>query len=234
MRILIVEDDLSIAQHVQKSLRKTGYAVDMAHNGIDGEFMGTEIQYDLIILDLGLPGRSGLDVLKNWRDQSNKVPVLILTARDAWHEKVDGLKAGADDYLGKPFHMEELQARIDALVRRSMGEAAQGLEVANIRLDEERQMATTSDGSEHPLTGTEFRLLRYFMTHPDVILSKSRLSDHVYEDDQEHDSNVIEVYVNRLRKKFGKSLFQTKRGQGYVFASDITGHVTGDVTGDVK
>ena len=228
MRILMVEDDLAIAEQVQKALRKAGYAVDMADNGIDGEFMGFEVQYDLIILDLGLPGKSGLEVLQNWRANDNKRPVLILTARDAWHEKVDGLKAGADDYLGKPFHMEELQARIDALVRRSLGEAAPGLVVANIKLDEERQTATAADGREQALTGTEFRLLRYFMTHPDVILSKSRLTEHVYEDEQDRDSNVIEVYVNRLRKKFGKPLFLTKRGQGYVFASNVTGDATGD------
>lgn len=221
MRILIVEDDIAIAEPTQKALRKSGYAVDMAHNGIDGEFMGSEVQYDLIILDLGLPGKNGLSVLQNWRNNHNKVPVLILTARDAWHEKVDGLKAGADDYLGKPFHMEELQARIDALVRRSLGEAAPGLVVANIKLDEEYQTAIAPDGNAHTLTGTEFRLLRYFMTHPGMILSKIRLTEHIYEDECDRDSNVIEVYVNRLRKKFGKPLFQTKRGQGYVFSADI-------------
>ncbi len=217
MRILIIEDDLSIAGLVQQTLRKAGYAVDLEHNGVDGEFMGNEGIYDLIVLDLGLPKRPGLDVLQNWRASGNKVPVLILTARDAWNERVDGLKAGADDYLGKPFHMEELRARIDALLRRSHGEAAPGLEVANVKLDEDRQIAIAPDGGQHPLTGTEFRLLRYFMSHPGVILSKSRLTEHVYEDDADRDSNVIEVYVNRLRKKLGKQLFETRRGQGYVF-----------------
>ncbi|MFC1749763.1 response regulator transcription factor [Pseudomonadota bacterium] len=220
MRVLIVEDDLAIAKPIKQTLRKAGYAVDMEHNGVDGEFMGNEGLYDLIILDLGLPERPGLEVLQHWREKGNKVPVLILTARDAWHEKVDGLKAGADDYLGKPFHMEELQARIDALVRRSHGEAAPGLEVADVKLDEERQIATAPDGSEHQLTGTEFRLLRYFMNHPGVILSKSRLTEHVYEDEASHDSNVIEVYVKRLRNKLGKHLFETRRGQGYVFPGE--------------
>jgi len=222
MRILLIEDDLSIAVTIQQALRKAGYAVDMEHNGVDGEFMGDEGIYDLIILDLGLPARSGLEVLQHWRTKGNKVPVLVLTARDAWHEKVDGLKAGADDYLGKPFHMEELQARIDALVRRSHGEAAPVMEVASVKLDIERQIATAPDKSEHQLTGTEFRLLRYFMSHPRVILSKSRITDHVYEDETDRDSNVIEVYVNRLRNKLGKQLFETRRGQGYIFPGDTS------------
>lgn len=217
MRVLIVEDDFTIAESVQQMLRKAGYAVDMTHNGVDGEFKGNAEPYDLIILDLGLPQRSGLEVLQNWRAKGNKVPVLILTARDAWNERVDGLKAGADDYLGKPFHMEELQARIDALVRRAHGNAAPGLTLSGIHLDEERQIATAADGVEYPLTATEFRLLRYFMTHPGIILSKSRLTEHVYEGESDRDSNVIEVYVKRLRKKLGQHLFETRRGQGYLF-----------------
>jgi len=220
VRILIVEDDLAIAEPIQQTLRKAGYAVDMVHNGIDGEFMGNEQPYDLIILDLGLPKRPGIEVLQNWRGNRNKVPVLILTARDAWHERVDGLKAGADDYLGKPFHMEELLARIDALVRRAHGEAAPGLEIAGVSLDEERQIAIDPSGKQHALTGTEYRLLRYFMNHPGVILSKSRLTEHVYEGDADRDSNVIEVYVKRLRNKLGKSLFETRRGQGYIFPGE--------------
>lgn len=220
MRILIVEDDLKIAEQVRQTLRKAGYAVDIVHNGIDAEFMGDEEDFDLIILDLGLPKRSGLEVLTNWRSSGNKVPVLILTARDAWHERVDGLKAGADDYLGKPFHMEELLARIDALVRRAHGEAAPGLTLAGIHLDEEKQVATDTDGKQHQLTSTEYRLLRYFMSHPNVILSKSRLTEHVYEGDADPDSNVIEVYVKRLRNKLGKSLFETRRGQGYIFPGE--------------
>ncbi len=218
MRALIVEDDYRLAEEVQTALRKHGFAVDMVHNGVDAEFMGDEQPYDLVILDLGLPKRPGLEVLGNWRKKGNKIPVLILTARDAWNERVDGLKAGADDYLGKPFHMEELLARIDALVRRAHGEASAGLKVAGVTLDEERQVVTAPDGQQYELTGTEYRLLRYFMLHPGVMLSKSRLTEHVYEGDADPDSNVIEVYVKRLRQKLGKELFETRRGQGYVFA----------------
>lgn len=218
MRALIVEDDYRLAEEVKTALRTHGFAVDMVHNGVDAEFMGDEQPYDLVILDLGLPKRPGLEVLVNWRKKGNKIPVLILTARDAWNERVDGLKAGADDYLGKPFHMEELLARIDALVRRAHGEASSGLKVAGVSLDEERQLVTAPDGQQYELTGTEYRLLRYFMLHPGVLLSKSRLTEHVYEGDADPDSNVIEVYVKRLRQKLGKDLFETRRGQGYVFA----------------
>lgn len=217
MRLLLIEDDQQLANNIQTALRKQGYAIDICDNGIDGEFLGDEEPYDLIILDLGLPQKPGLEVLQSWRSRGNKVSVLILTARDAWHERVDGLKAGADDYLGKPFHMEELLARTDALLRRSHGEASPGLEVAGITLDEEQQTITDNKGEEHALTGTEYRLLRYFMSHPGIILSKSRLTDHVYEGDADRDSNVIEVYVKRLRNKLGNELFETRRGQGYVF-----------------
>lgn len=218
MRLLLVEDDEKLAGHIKSDLKRHGYVVDVANNGIDGEFLGDETPYDLVVLDLGLPDRPGMEVLRNWRSRENRVPVLILTARDAWHERVDGLKAGADDYLGKPFHPEELLARIDALVRRSHGKAASGLSLAGITLDEERQVAMTPEGKQHELTGTEFRLLRYFMLHPGVILSKSRLTEHVYEGDTDRDSNVIEVYVTRLRHKIGKKLIETRRGQGYIFA----------------
>lgn len=221
MRLLVVEDDSVLAGKIQAALRKAGYAVDVTDNGIDAEFLGDEEPYDLIVLDLGLPQRSGKEVLKNWRSCGNKVLVLVLTARDAWDERVDGLKAGADDYVGKPFHMEELIARIDALIRRSHGEAAPGLSMGGIHLDEERQVATAADGSQHQLTGTEFRLLRYFMAHPVVILSKSRLTEHVYEGDADRDSNVIEVYVKRLRNKLGQNLIETRRGQGYIFPGDV-------------
>ncbi len=217
MRLLVVEDDAALAVKIQAALRKAGYAVDVVDNGIDAEFLGDEEPYDLVVLDLGLPMRSGKEVLENWRNRGNKVLVLVLTARDAWNERVDGLKAGADDYVGKPFHMEELIARIDVLIRRSHGKAAPGLHLAGISLDEERQIATAADGSQHQLTRTEFRLLRYFMMHPGIILSKSRLTEHVYEGDFDKDSNVIEVYVKRLRNKLGQKLFETRRGQGYIF-----------------
>jgi DNA-binding response OmpR family regulator len=221
MRVLVVEDDPKLASQVQTALRKDGYAVDVTNNGVDGEFKGDEEPYELIILDLGLPKRSGLEVLKNWRSKGNKTPVLILTARNDWSERVDGLKLGADDYVGKPFHMQELLARINALIRRSNGEASPGLSLSGIQLDDERQSATAADGVEHQLTHIEFRLLHYFMTHPDAVLSKSRLIEHVYEGDTERDGNVIEVYVKRLRYKLGKEVLQTRRHQGYVFPKDL-------------
>lgn len=218
MRLLVVEDELDLGQELKHDLAKAGFAVDLISNGVDAEFMGDEEAYDLVVLDLGLPQRSGLDVLKNWRKHGNKVPVVILTARDAWHEKVDGFKAGADDYLAKPFHIEELLARMQAVLRRNNAHAGgDELKVAELRLDEDKQTVTTADSQVFELTGTEFRLLRYFMLHPGRVLSKSVLTEHVYDYDSDKDSNVIEVYVNRLRQKLGKELIQTKRGQGYVF-----------------
>ncbi len=217
MRLLLVEDDRTLADDLRKALARAGFAVDLAHDGIDGEHLANEIDYDAVVLDLGLPGRPGLEVLANWRRRGNGVPVIVLTARDAWHERVDGLRAGADDYLGKPFHIEELLARIEAMIRRRGGRAGAELSVAGLVLDEERQQARPSGGEAVPLTGTEFRLLRYFMNHPGKILSKTRLAEHVYEDERDPDSNVIEVYVRRLRDKLGRRWIRTRRGQGYVF-----------------
>lgn len=219
MRILVVEDDASLRERLKKAIAHAGYAVDVTDNGVDAEFMGTEEPYDAVVLDLGLPKRPGLDVLRNWRRQGTSVPVIILTARDAWHEKVEGFKAGADDYLGKPFHIEELIARVSALIRRGHGQSAGKPQVAGLTLDEERQSVTLASGETVVLTGIEFRLLRYFMLHPGQVLSKSQLTEHVYEFDADKDSNVIEVYINRLRQKIGKDLINTRRGQGYVFGS---------------
>lgn len=216
MRLLIVEDDVTLGQELKKDLAKVGFAVDIADNGVDGEFMGSEEPYDAIVLDLGLPKRSGLEVLGHWRQAGNNTPVIILTARDAWHERVDGFKCGADDYLGKPFHAEELIARLNALLRRAKQRPAGGLRVGDFILDEERQSVTGADGESLELTGTEFRLLRYFALHPGRILSKTQLTEHVYDYDSDKDSNVIEVYIKRLRQKLGKELIQTRRGQGYV------------------
>lgn len=219
MRLLLVEDDRELAGGIAGDLRHAGYAVDTADNGIDGEFLGREQLYDAVILDLGLPGRPGLAVLEAWRRDGLDTPVLILTARDGWSERVQGLKAGADDYLGKPFHIEELLARLQALLRRSTGRATPELVVAGLRLDEERQRVALPDGDQVELTGTEFRLLRYLMNHPDRVLSKSRLTEHVYEGDFDRDSNVLEVYVRRLRDKIGRAYIETRRGQGYLFRS---------------
>ncbi len=220
MRLLLVEDDAELSQSLHQQLKKEGFAVDIADNGVDAEFLGDEEPYDAVILDLGLPQRSGLDVLKNWRQHNNPVPVIVLTARDAWHERVDGFKAGADDYLGKPFHFEELLVRILALLRRNHNLPGDSLKSNGLTLDEERQHVTIDDNAPIELTGTEFRLLRYFMLHPDQILTKTRLIEHVYEQDFDKDSNLIEVYVRHLRKKIGKNHIVTKRGQGYVFTGN--------------
>lgn len=217
MRLLLVEDDEQLSAPLKQQLTRSGFAVDVADNGIDGEFMGTEEPYDAVILDLGLPKRSGIEVLKNWRAAGNKVPVIVLTARDAWYERVEGFKAGADDYLGKPFHNEELVARVNALIRRAHQKPGGELTQAGLVLDESRQSVATADGKTIELTGTEFRLLRLFMLHPGQILSKSKITEHVYDFDSDKDSNVIEVYVKRLRQKLGKDFIQTRRGQGYVF-----------------
>lgn len=217
MRLLLVEDDSALAATLKKSLTRAGYTVDVARDGVEAEYLGMEDLYAVAVLDLGLPERNGLTVLQNWRASGNAIPVIILTARDAWHEKVDGFKAGADDYLAKPFHVEELLARINALLLRVHRQPGGVLQVGGWRLDEERQQITIQDGTAIELTGIEFRLLRYFMLHPGQILSKSTLTEQVYDLDSDKDSNVIEVYVNHLRKKLGRHWFVTRRGQGYVF-----------------
>ncbi|MBF0461377.1 MAG: response regulator transcription factor [Magnetococcales bacterium] len=221
MRLLLVEDDKTLSATLRESLGRAGFAVDVVYDGTEAEYMGDEEPYDAIILDLGLPKRPGLEVLKNWRKKNNNVPVLILTAWDAWHERVDGFKAGADDYLGKPFHIEELIARINALIRRSNDQPQGAVSAEGILLDEEHQCVILAFGERKELTGTEFRLLRYFMLHPDKPLSKTRLTEHVYEYDADKESNVIEVYVKRLRLLLGQERIETRRGQGYVFRSCV-------------
>lgn len=220
MRLLLIEDDKLMAESLQEQLARQGYAVDWTDNGVDGEFMGNMEPYDIVVLDLGLPQRPGLEVLSNWRRKGNRLPVIVLTARDAWHERVDGFKAGADDYLGKPFHVEELIARIQALIRRSHDMPGEYVKSGSLTLDEERQRVLLPGGQTLNLTGTEFRLLRYFMLHPGKVLSKTRLTEHVYEQDFDRDSNLIEVYVRRLRDKLGKERILTRRGQGYIFTEE--------------
>lgn len=217
MRLLLVEDDPQMGPTLQNALSQAGYAVDLSVDGIDAEALGDIEPYDLIILDLGLPKRSGMEALQNWRSRNNHVPVVILTARGSWEEKVQGFKAGADDYVAKPFQTEELLARISAVLKRSSGISGGPLQVAGLQLDEDAQSVKLTSGKTFTLTGTEFRLLRYFMLHPEQVISKSRLTEHVYEYDSDKDSNVIEVYINRLRQKVGNELIQTRRGQGYIF-----------------
>ncbi|VAW70303.1 Two-component transcriptional response regulator, LuxR family [hydrothermal vent metagenome] len=217
MRLLLAEDDNELVATLKNDLQAAGYAVDIADNGIDAEYLGNEMIYDVAVLDLGLPQRNGIEVLKNWRAANNHLPVIVLTARNAWHERVDGFKAGADDYLGKPFHVQELLARITALLHRSSQKPGGTLTVAGLSLDEEKQTVTTDDKQPHKLTGIEFRLLRYFLLNPDRILSKSKLTEHIYDLDSDKDSNVIEVYVRHLRQILGKDKIETRRGQGYIF-----------------
>ncbi len=219
MRLLLVEDHVPLADELIAGLSRQGYAVDWLADGRDALYQGQTEPYDLIILDLGLPGIPGIEVLKQWRAKGLATPVLILTARSSWAERIEGLKAGADDYLTKPFHPEELQLRAQALLRRSHGQPNQPLlESAGLQLDESRQ-CVTRDGADIQLTAAEFRLLRYFMLHPQQILSKSHLAEHLYDGETERDSNVLEVHVNHLRRKLGREVIETRRGQGYIFGT---------------
>jgi DNA-binding response OmpR family regulator len=217
MRILLIEDDALLRATLAADLQRAGFAVDTADDGERGEFLGATEHYGLVVLDLGLPRLSGLDVLRRWRAGGVDIPVIVLTARDRWHERVEGLKAGADDYVGKPFHFEELLARVHALLRRVRGNAVR-LECGGVELDAEQQSAIVDGARTEPLTALEYRLLSCLMRDPNKVLSKSYLASHVYGLDADPDSNVIEVYINRLRRKLGKDLIQTRRGQGYVFA----------------
>lgn len=217
MRVLVIEDDALLRDTLKRDLELAGFAVDVAADGIDGDFLGATEAYDVVVLDLGLPGKPGLEVLRSWRSAGHLMPVIVLTARDQWHERVQGLKAGADDYLGKPFHFEELLARLRALLRRGPAIHGRGLCRDGVELDEDRQVAIIDGVRTETLTGLEYRLLRYLMVNSGKVVSKSTLGDHVYERDMDPDSNVIEVYINRLRKKLGKDLIHTRRGQGYVF-----------------
>ena len=217
MRLLLVEDDPDLSRSLKNDLERAGFAVDAALDGEAGEFLGMTESYDVAVLDLGLPKMTGLEVLGCWRQAGNNLPVIVLTARDAWHEKVDGFKAGADDYLGKPFHIEELLARIYAVLKRLHGHSQQQLSGCGLVLDEERQTVQVDGKPGAELTAIEFRLLRYFMLHAGKLLTKRHLLEHIYEYESDPDSNVIEVYINRLRRKLGKDLIGTRRGQGYIF-----------------
>lgn len=215
MRILLVEDDITLCNDIKQYLIGCGFVVDMAHDGEEAEFLGNEGFFDAVILDLGLPKRPGIQVLKNWRRGKNPVPVIVLTARSAWHERVEGIEAGADDYLGKPFHIEELVARIRALIRRSQSKTQGLIDIRGYVLDENRQLLSKPNGDIIDLTATEFRLLKFLMLNPDRILSKEQLMDHIYDYDTVNDHNVIEVYIRRIRKKIGMKSIKNLRNQGY-------------------
>ena len=214
MRVLVVEDEPTLRANLQQALADGGYAVDVAGDGQDALHQGLVEPYDAIVLDLGLPVLDGISVLKRWRAGGVTAPVLILTARDLWHEKVAGIDAGADDYLTKPFHMEELLARVRALIRRAQGLASPVLTCGPLTLDT-RAGRVTCDGAAVPLTSHEFKVLDYLMHRPDSVVSRSELTEHIYAQDFDRDSNTIEVFVGRLRRKLPPGMIETVRGMGY-------------------
>lgn len=214
MRILVVEDNREVARQVKDALEQSLFAVDIAQDGEEGLFMGETEPYDLVVLDLGLPVVDGLAVLRHWREAGNAVPVLILTSRNTWREKVAGLRAGADDYLAKPFELEELLARVEALLRRAAGQAKPTLRCGGLELDP-LGARVTLDGRPVQLTAYEFRTLDYLMRNPGKVVSKTELTEHIYEQDFDRDSNVIEVLINRLRNKLTPEYIVTRRGLGY-------------------
>lgn len=217
MRALLVEDDKDLARQLGEALAENGYAVDTAHDGEEGHFLGDTEPYDVIVLDIGLPVMDGIEVLEQWRTADISTPVLILTARDRWREKIAGLDAGADDYVTKPFQMEEVLARIRALVRRSTGNVSPVLTVGPVALDPSASVVTVED-RQVKLTAHEYKLLAYMMHHKGKVLSRTELIEHIYAQDFDKDSNTIEVFVGRLRKKLGVEVIHTIRGLGYKLA----------------
>jgi two-component system, OmpR family, response regulator len=214
MRVLVVEDDDDLARQLRDCLVDAGYVIDVALDGEEGHWLGANEPYDAVVLDLGLPLIDGITVLERWRREGRRMPVLILTARDRWSEKVAGFDAGADDYVAKPFHMEEVLARLRALVRRAAGHASAELVCGPIHLDT-RAARVSVDGQPVRLTAQEYRLLAYLMHHPGRVVSRTELTEHLYDQDFDRDSNTIEVFVGRLRKKLGVDAIETARGLGY-------------------
>lgn len=217
MRVLVVEDEPALRRQLHAALADAGYAVDEAADGVDAQHLGETEPFDAVVLDLGLPRLDGLTVLQRWRAGGRTMPVLVLTARDSWHEKVAGIDAGADDYLAKPFHTEELLARLRALIRRSQGLASPLLRCGAIALDT-RSGRVTVDGRAVALTSHEYRLLAYLMHRPGRVVSRTELTEHLYAQDFERDSNTIEVFVARLRRKLPPDTIETVRGLGYRLA----------------
>lgn len=217
MRILVVEDEPDLAEQLRNALNGAGYVVDVAHDGEEGHHLGDTEPYDAVILDLGLPVLDGMTVLERWRRDGRSMPVLVLTARDRWSEKVAGIDSGADDYVTKPFVLEEILARVRALLRRAGGHASNVMECGGLRLDTGAVKASI-DGTPLKLTALEYRLLSYLMHQQGRVISRTELTEHLYDQDFDRDSNTIEVFVGRLRKKIGQPLIQTVRGLGYCLA----------------
>ncbi|KQN72262.1 response regulator transcription factor [Devosia sp. BK] len=219
MRILVVEDDTNLNRQLKEALTEAGYVVDVAFDGEEGHFLGETEPYDAVVLDIGLPQMDGLSVLEEWRRAGKTTPVLLLTARDRWSDKVQGIDAGADDYVAKPFHMEEVLARLRALVRRAAGHASNEITAGPVRLDA-RSGRVTVNGQAVKLTSHELRLLSYLMHHKGKVVSRTELTEHLYDQDFDRDSNTIEVFVGRLRKKLPEECIQTVRGLGYQIVGD--------------
>jgi two-component system OmpR family response regulator len=214
MRILLAEDDARIAKSVAAAIEASGYVVTHAGDGETAEFLGQTEDFDAVVLDLGLPKMDGLTVLKAWRGADREMPVLILTARDTWREKVEGIDAGADDYLAKPFETEELLARLRALIRRSAGRSTAILRFDSVEVDT-RSSRVAVDGAPVKLSALEYRVLAYLMHHADRVVSRTELTEHIYDQDFERDSNTIEVLIARLRRKLGVNIIANRRGLGY-------------------
>jgi len=214
MRVLVVEDEALLARQLTAALRRAGYAVDHAADGERADLLGHDERYDAVVLDLGLPKVDGLTLLRRWREAGQAMPVLVLTARGSWHEKVQGMDGGADDYMAKPFRMEELLARLRALIRRSSGLSNPELRCGPLALDP-RSGKVTLEGTEVKLTGHEFRVLSYLMHHCQRIVSQSELTEHIYSQDFDRDSNTVEVFIARLRRKLGPAFIETVRSLGY-------------------
>ena len=214
LRVLVVEDEPSLSEQLAAALAESGYAVDTAADGERADFLGQTERYDAVVLDLGLPKVDGLTVLRRWREAGLAMPVLLLTARGSWHEKVQGIDSGADDYVSKPFRVEEVLARLRALIRRASGQVTPLLRSGPVLLDP-RSARVTVDGVPVKLTGHEFRVLSYLMHHRGRVVSQAELSEHIYAQDLDRDSNTVEVFIARLRRKLGPSFIETVRGLGY-------------------
>lgn len=214
MRVLVAEDEVLLSRQLSSALVEAGYAVDCARDGEYADFLGSTESYDAVVLDLGLPKLDGLAVLKRWREAGVTVPVLVLTARGSWNEKVQGIDAGADDYVSKPFQMEEVLARLRALIRRASGHAALEIRCGPVTLDS-RKARVTLNGVPVKLTSHEFRVLSYLMHHRDRVVSQGELTEHIYAQSFDRDSNTVEVFIARLRRKLGASFIRTVRGLGY-------------------
>jgi len=214
MKVLVVEDHAQLSAQLSAALADAGYAVECASDGARADFLAETGQYDAVILDLGLPRIDGLTLLRKWREAGNAVPVLVLTARGSWHEKVQGIDSGADDYVAKPFRIEELLARLRALIRRASGQVTPQLRCGPVSLDP-RLAKVTLDGAPVRLTSHEFRVLSYLMHHRDRVVSQAELTEHIYAQDFDRDSNTVEVFIARLRRKLGAPVIETVRGLGY-------------------